>query len=149
MMFANISLSSGKQTIIWTKIIRAIYCLRNEYEQIYLFVNISTRNSYQLTEMSASLRNCTFFEISDPGVECFAPCFGTANGYYLISGSLHLWCRSILRFSKFYNLSFSMKYFCKSFAIFRSRNKYLNKGWGRYLLPPKWLWTDFFDREYF
>ena len=40
-------------------------------------------------------------------------------------------------------------YVRKSFAIFRSRDKYLNKEFDRYLLPSKWLWTDFFVREYF
>ena len=71
-MFAKVSLSSGQQVIIWMKIIRAIYWLKNDYEQIYFFVNSSSSNSYQLTQMSANLRNRRFSEISDPGVESFA-----------------------------------------------------------------------------
>ena len=73
MIFAKASLSSGQQMIICMKIIRAIYWLKNEYEQIYLFVDISSRNSYQLTKMSVNLRNGTFSKISHPGVECVAP----------------------------------------------------------------------------
>ena len=72
-IFAEVPLSSGEQILIWMKIVRGSHCLRNEYEQIYFFVNISGSNSYQLTKMSANLRNCTFSEISHPGVECFAP----------------------------------------------------------------------------
>ena len=71
-MIGKSSLSSGRQIIIWLRITRGLYCLRNDYEQIYSFVNISSRRSYQLTEMSANLRNYTFSEISGPGVECFA-----------------------------------------------------------------------------
>ena len=67
------SLSFEGQTIIWLQIIRGRHCLRNDCEQIYSFVNISTRNSYEFAQMSANSRNCTFSEISDPGVECFAP----------------------------------------------------------------------------
>ena len=50
-----------------------IYCLRNESEQMYFFENISSQRSYRLTSTLANLRNRRFYEISDPGVECFAP----------------------------------------------------------------------------
>ena len=62
------SLSSGQQLIIQLHILRGIYGLRNDSEQIYLFVHISTLNLYQLAEMSANLRNGTFYEIPNPGV---------------------------------------------------------------------------------
>ena len=69
----KVSSTSGELIIIWMEIIGGIYCLWNEYEQIYLFVDISSSKSYQLTEMSSNLRNCTFSGISDPGIKCFAP----------------------------------------------------------------------------
>ena len=51
----------------------AIYWFKNEYEQIYFFFNISSWNSYELTEMSFNLRNCIFSEMFHSRVECFAP----------------------------------------------------------------------------
>ena len=45
---ATIPLSSGEKIIIWIQILRGIYCLRNDYEQIYLFGNLSSSKSYQL-----------------------------------------------------------------------------------------------------
>ena len=75
-IFAKVSLPSGKQIITSIKIPGGIYCLRNESEQIYFFGDFSSPRSYQLTQMSANLQNCTFPKISDPGAECFAPFFG-------------------------------------------------------------------------
>ena len=34
---------------------------------------MSSPDSYQLTSVLANLRNRRFYEIADPGVECFAP----------------------------------------------------------------------------
>ena len=73
MILADISLPYGNLIIILIKITGAIYSRENEYAQTYFFFNVSSSNSYQLTEMSANLRNRTFSEISDPGAECFAP----------------------------------------------------------------------------
>ena len=72
-IFAKVPLSSGELINIGIKIEEDIYSLQNKYEQIYSFVDTSSSKPYELTEMSADLRNCTFSEISDPGVECFAP----------------------------------------------------------------------------
>ena len=66
----GVPLSSGTQTIIWMQILGDINSLKNNYEQIYLFVDMSGWNSYRLAEMSANLRNGRFYEISVPGVEC-------------------------------------------------------------------------------
>ena len=44
-------------------------CLRNDFKQIMYFPNSSTLRSHELTEMSANLRNYTFSENADPGVE--------------------------------------------------------------------------------
>ena len=73
--FAKIPLCFAELMIIWMNIIRVIYCLQNDYEQIYSFVDISIWKSCRLTQMSADLRNCNFSTISEPEVECFAPFF--------------------------------------------------------------------------
>ena len=71
-IFAKSCLSSEELIIIWMKIIW-MYSPRNESGQIDLFVDIYSRGSYELTKISANFRNCTFSEISEPAVECFAP----------------------------------------------------------------------------
>ena len=74
-IFAQISQSSGGQVIISMKIMRAIYCLKNGYEQTYFFVDSSTWNSDQLTHIFFNLRNCTFSKIAAPRAGCFAPIY--------------------------------------------------------------------------
>ena len=101
-IFAKNPLSLEGLITIRMKIMGAIYYLKNEYEQIYFFVNISSSNSYQLTEMSFNLRNCTFSETFYSRVECFAPsCF-----IYKINLQIF----KIFQFRKvehFYKISFS------------------------------------------
>ena len=46
------------------KILRDIYCLRNDYEEIYYLIEISTRGSHQLARMSANWRKKIFSQIS-------------------------------------------------------------------------------------
>ena len=130
-IFTKVSLPHGEQIIIQMQILRGNCCLKNESEQIYLFLDLSSWKSYQLTQMSANLRNCTFSEISDPGAECFAP----------------IW--KFPFFLDFHKKWPKQNYFRKSVAIFRWLNNYLNEEYRRYLQRSKWVWTDLFVLEYF
>ena len=54
---------------------------------------------------------------------------------------------NFFRFSSFSIKKLNRKnYFRKSFAIFRRANNCLNEDYKRYLLPPKWVWTNLFVR---
>ena len=126
-IIGKVPLSSGEQIIIWLQILRGNCCLKNEYEQIYLLANIYSSKSYQLTSVLANLRNRRFYEIADPGVECFAP------------------------FSKIFKIchfSLKKKNFRKSFVFFRRANNYSTADSKRQLLPQKWVCTDLLAQEY-
>ena len=76
----------------------------------------------------------------------------TRKRYDLTLVSLHLSVYTILIFSK--NRQFFTKidqkiYYQKRLSIFRRPNIYLIADYERSSLPPKWLWTDLFIREYF
>ena len=60
-MVAGNPLSFGEQTTIRSQIPRGRYRPRNHFEQIYSFMDISSLESHQLTQMPASSRKCNFF----------------------------------------------------------------------------------------
>ena len=106
---------------------RGLYCPRNDYEQIYSFVNISSWKSYQLAEMSANSRNRTFSQTSDPGVECFAP-FPTPeeNALYHYFGEYIFRNPKMWQFSTFFkNWVFRiLNHIFKSYEFFGTTNRY-------------------------
>ena len=87
---------------------QTIYCIRNDYEQIYLLVDMSSSNSYQLAAMSFNLGNVNFSEM-------FAAYRSVLeeNRYHLITKILRSCLRSIRKCSrifKFHTLHIFFKF---------------------------------------
>ena len=61
MILQKDSLPFGQRLIIWLNILRDIYRIRNDSEQIYLFLNISESKSYQLAQSVRQLAKLHFF----------------------------------------------------------------------------------------
>ena len=140
------SISSREQIIIWMKIVKPMhlnFCLRTiskylkrlNFYNVYIFQKFgfsNFENDFWDIIIVRNLKSILF------DIEMLA---------FMMSIDFKNF--DFFQFLSFFTKEIFQKYdFRKSSAIFWSRNNYLNKEFGRYLLPSKWVWTDLFVRGY-